>query len=276
LDKLDTVENRKTASYDLAKLPGHLPFPSAAGAFDGCLAYQAEYDPAASAFYTVAPVQASVKPDGTKDYRELELSIPDLRLIENIAAGSNLDAAPHLSFAGGETKLIPSADWQPPADLDLSAFAPDKQPLGNQIIETSGDRVLLRIFTAEPAQLSLAIADTRSKTLVRLQPVPATTVSNAHLVPGGSAVLIEEVGGLPKPVKTGKLDLYDAATGRSIEQLTSPTVREQYFLAISPTGKAIYHSAEAYSFVDLKRSFSRDAVTRPSTGSYPAMFFAAK
>jgi len=264
------------ASHDLAGLPGNPPIPAATGGFDGCLAYQAEYDPAASVFYTVAPLQAIAKSDGTKDYRALGFSIPDLRLVKNIAAGANLDAPPHLTLAGGDVKISPGAAWHPPTDLDLSTFAPDKQPLGNQIIETSGNRILLRIFTADPAQLSLAVADTHSKTIVRLQPAPATTVSNAHLVPAGSAVLIEEVTGAPKPVKTGKLDLFDAATGRSIEQLTGPTVRAQYFLAISPTGKAIYHSGEAYSFVDFGRSFTRDPVSRPSTGSYPAMFFAAK
>jgi hypothetical protein len=276
LDKLDTVEDRKAASYDLAKLSGDPPIPAATDGLDGCLAYQAEYDPGKSGFYTTVPLQASMKSNGTKDYRTLGFPIPNLILVYNAPAGSNWDVPPHLAVAAGAVKIFPGADWHPRTDLDLSTFAPDKQPLGNQIIETSGNRVLLRIFTADPAQLSLAIADTYSETVVRLQSAPATTVSNAHLTPGGSAVLIEEVTGTSKPVKTGNLDIFDAATGRFAKQLTGPMVREQYFLAISSTGRAIYHSGETYSFIDLGHSYTSDTVTRPSTGSYPAMFFASK
>jgi hypothetical protein len=276
LDKLDTVENQKVASYDLVKLPVNPPIPAATAGLDGCLAYQAEYDRPASAFFTVVSVQAMDKPDGKKDYREVEISIPAIHPVKNVAAGSDLDTPPHLSITGSEVKLSPGADWQPQTDLDLSAFTPSKEALGNQIIERSGPRALLRIFVANPGQVSLAVADTSAKTLVRLQELPTTTVSNAHLTPGGSAVLIEEVTGSTSAVKTGKLDLYDSSTGKAIGQLTSASVREQYFLAISPSGRAVYHSAEAYSFVDLKRTFTADEVTRPNNDSYPALFFADK
>jgi hypothetical protein len=276
VDKLDTTADRKTTSYDLSKIPGAQSLvPSAAGGLDGCLAYQAEYDSNASSFYTITPAQAGAKPDGTKDYRVLGFSIPAMQLIKNMPAGANLADPPHLELGPNSAlKVIPASEWRATTDIDLSTYAPARQKLGNQLIERSGDHALLRIFAADPATLSLAVADTKSKTVVSLQSPPQSTALNVHLAPGGAAVLIEETEPAGKHAKTGKLILFDAATGRALGDFSGPHVRDQYFLAIAPTGKAVYHSADLYSFIDLARTFAAAPVSRPSDSSNPAVFFA--
>jgi hypothetical protein len=276
VDKLDTIAGRKMASYDLAQdSEAKQLIPSAAGGFDGCLAYPAQLDAAASAFYFVTPVQALAKPDGTRDYRVLGFSIPAIQLVKNMPAGSSLTDPPHLEISpGGLPRTLPNSEWRPPTDIDLSTFAPNRAKLGNQIIESSGDRALLRIFTADPKDLMLAIANTKSKTIATLQSLPPTTALNAHLSPGGDAVLIEVTDRAGQPKKTGRLVLFDANTGGQIQEISDPIARDQYFLAISPSGKAIYHSGETYSFVALNRAFATGPVIHALDSSYPAIFFA--
>jgi hypothetical protein len=278
--KYDTVENRREASYDLSQAPGAQQFiPADHGGLNGCLAYQAEFDPAASVFYIVAASQARVKPDGTpdgtKDYRVLGFSVPAIGLVKNMPAGSNLTDPPHLELGSDSAlKLTPAAEWRPPTDIDVSTFAPNREKLFNQIIDRSGDRALLRIFVADPKELSLAVADTKSKTVVRLQSPPPATALRAHLAPGGEAVLIEATAVAGDPTKTGRLALFDANTGSLLEEISDPRVRDQYFLAISPNGRAVYHTGDAYSFVDLKRSFPATPVGHVLDSSNPAIFFA--
>jgi hypothetical protein len=276
VDKLDTVAGRKMASYDLAKASGeqHL-IPSAEAGMDGCLAYQAQFDAAVSAFYLVAPVQASIKPDGTKDYRILSFSIPAIQLAKSMPAGSNLTDPPHLELSsGGVPRTLAASEWRPPTEIDLSTFAPSHERLGNQIIESSGDRALLRLFTADPKELMLAVANTKSKTIAKLQSTPPTTARNAHLSPGGDVVLTEVTEGAGQPKKTGRLVLFDANTGRQIQEVSDPAARDQYFLTVSPSGQAIYHSGETYSFVGLKGNFGTQAVIHVLDSSYPSVFFA--
>jgi hypothetical protein len=274
--KLDTVENRQEASYDLSQAPGAQQIiPAYRGGLDGCLAYQAEFDAAASVFYIVAASEARMKPDGSKDYRVLGFSVPAMGLVKNVPAGSNLTHPPHLELGSDSAlKLTPAAEWRPPTDIDVSTFAPNREKLFNQIIDRSGDRALLRIFVADPKELSLAVADTKSKTVVRLQSPPPATAFRAHLAPGGEAVLIEATAGAGDPTKTGRLALFDANTGSLLEEITDPRVRDQYFLAISPNGRAVYHTGDAYSFVDLKRSFPATPVGHVLDSEYPAIFFA--
>jgi hypothetical protein len=76
------------------------------------------------------------------------------------------------------------------------------------------------------------------------------------------------------PAKTGELALFDAGNGHELEEISAPNVRDQYFLAISPNGRAIYHSGVDYSFVDLKRPFSDTPVVRVSDSNSAAVFFA--
>jgi len=280
VDKLDTSAERKSDVYDLTQRTGRRQLiPSVKGALDGCLAYQAAYDSAVSIFYTVVPVEAEPKPGGKKDYRVLGFSVPDLQLVKEMPGGENLDDPPHLEIGKGErVEVLKAGEWSPRTDMDLSPYAPDEKQIPNQILEISGERVLLRIFTASQSELVLAVADRKSNTLVRLEGISTTVVSNVHLAPGGADVLIEEMekDGGSRLAKNGKVALYDSKTGKRVKDFSDPHIKDLYFLAISPTGKAIYHSGETYWFIDIGRKFVPDAVTRPISAGYPGLFFADK
>ena len=109
---------------------------------------------------------------------------------------------------------------------------------------------------------------------MRLQGLPSTTAKNAHIVPGGSAVLIEETRLDASTItKTGRLLLFDATTGRPIKEYRDPAIVHHTFLAIAPTGRAVYHKSDLYSFVALGRAFPGKAVERPFSAGYPGYFF---
>jgi len=277
VDKLDTVAGSTVKTYDLAKRSGKESLiPVVQGAFDSCLASQAAYDSEASVFSTAVPVSNEPKGDGTKDYRVLSFSVPGMELVKQQRGGESLDAPPHLELQSGTLKVLKPSDWLPQTSLDLSAYGPDKTRTPNQILESSGDRVLLRLFTADDKQLVLALADRKTQKLVRLQGVPTTVAPGAHIVPGGGHVLIEETLAGEKPDKTGRLALFDGSTGRAQKELNEPEIKDFYFLAVSPTGRVIYHSNDNYRFVDLKMKFADASVNRPISKGYPAFFFADK
>jgi hypothetical protein len=220
-------------------------------------------------------LQAREKPDGTKDYRVLAFSIPDLRLARQVRGGNSLADPPHLQMESRKrVTVVDAAQGSPRTDLDLRGFAPERTEIPNQILETSGAFTLLRLFTADRNELVLAVADSRSRTVVRLRGLPATVAPNAHLSPGGKAVLTEETALSGSPAeKTGRLVLFDAATGSMIKDITDPQIKDLAFLALSPTGRAIYHTGDAYRFVNLGTTFSDVPVTRPSSAGYPGFFF---
>jgi hypothetical protein len=275
VDKLDTLAERKVGTFDLALRTGNRQIiPQVRDGLDGCLADQAIYDPTASVFYTIVPLQAREKPDGTKDYRVLAFSIPDMRLAGKLRGGDSLADPPHLQMGAGKRVTV-AAQWSPRTDLDLGGFAPGRTEIPNQILETSGALALLRLFTADRNELVLAVADSGSRTVVRLQGLPSTVAPSAHLSPGGKAVLAEETALNGSSVeKTGRLVLFEAATGSMIKDLTDPQIKDLAFLAISPTGRAIYHSGDRYRFVNLGTTFLDVPVTRPSSAGYPGFFFA--
>ncbi len=267
LDKLDTVAERKIASWDLAARSRGL-IPDEKGAIDGCLAWKAVYDARASIFYTVVPFHIRNKPDGTQDYRALGFSIPDVRLVMTMPAGENLDEPPHLEPGAEGVRIATAPEGAPDTAMDLSAFAPEKTDISNEILESSGDRVLLRVFTGADPDSAFAVADRRSRTVVRLRDLPSTVPSHIHIAPGGGAVLVE--------AESGELVLFDGNTGAPIRHFAGPQGRKMYFLAISPTGRAVYHSNDAYWFADLGATFASAPVTRPPGGDieYPGLFFA--
>jgi hypothetical protein len=279
VDKLDTIAERKIGTFDLAQRTGRThPIPSGTGTLDGCLANQAVYDVKTSLFYTVVPVEAAAKPDGSKDYRALAFSIPNLKLVENIPAGTNLDDPPRLEIgSGNRVKVVDASAWTPQTSLDLSGFAPDRKQIPNQVLEQSGGYVLVLLFTADANEPVAAVASVRTKMVVRLQDIPSAVPANMHLVPGGTDVLIEETtANGAQPEKTGRLSLYDALTGRRIRDLSDPHIKELSFLAVSPSGKAIYHKNENYRFISLGTAFGTDEVRRPIPVDYPGLVFANK
>jgi hypothetical protein len=280
VDKLDTITGRKMETYDLAKRTGKeslVPVVGGAqGALDSCLASQSVYDRAASTFSTVVPISNEPKADGTKDYRVLSFSVPRMELVKQDRGGESLDAPPHLELQSGTLKILKPSEWMPQTSLDLSAYGPDKTQTPNQILESSGDRALLRLFTADDKELLLAVADRNTQKLVRLQGVPTTVAPCVHIVPGGGHVLIEETGTGDKPGKTGRLVLFDALTGKQQKELNDSHIKDLYFLAVSPTGRVIYHSNDNYWFVHLKMKFASAPVSRPISKGYPDFFFASK
>ena len=277
VDKLDTVAGRKVETYDLAKRTGmDSLIPVVQGALDSCLASQAVYDRTASMFSTAVPITNEPKSDGTKDYRVLSFSVPGMELVKQQSGGESLDAPPHLELQSGTLKILKPSDWMPQTDLDLSSYGADKIRTPNQILESSGDRTLLRLFTADDKQLVLAVADRKTQKLVRLQGVPTTVAPDVHIAPGGGSVLVEETGTGEKPEKTGRLVVLDAVTGKSQKELNDSHIKDLYFLAVSPTGRVVYHASDNYWFLDLRMKFAPEPVSRPISRGSPAFFFADK
>jgi hypothetical protein len=277
VSKLDTVLDKTIDSVDLATRTGEQRvIPEVATVVDGCLSYHAVYDRAASRFDTVVPLQADPKPNGTRDYRVLGFSVPDLRLDMQRPAGNSLPAPPHLEIErAGRVTVVRARDWAPRTELDLKGFAGRGGPLRNRILETSGPRDLLRLFNGRDDALTIAVADRDRRTLTILHDIPVTTARNVHLAPGGQAVLVEEVGSIGMPAgKTGRLVLFDVATGDAVSDVTEPAIKDLAFLAISPNGKAIYHRNDHYRLISLGRTFVPVAVSRPFSDGYPGLFFA--
>ena len=189
VDKLDVAEGHKVASFDLAAAAKAIP--SGPGPLDGCLANQAVYDSKSSIFYTVVPLQAETKPNDAKDYRVLGFSIPALKLVYSQPAGDDLKDAPRIeaSPAGG-VKIVATPNPGPPLYLDLSAFESEMGPLGNQILEVSDGRFLLRLHMFNRKEWGFAVVDPTAHKLVVLKDLPAMTAPQAHLTPGGGAVLV--------------------------------------------------------------------------------------
>ena len=138
LTKIDTVLERKVGRTDLAgRTAGHRIIPKVRGALDGCLSNQAVYDPRASRFYHL-----------------LGFSIPQMRLVQDTAAGDSLPDLPHLEMDQAmHVSVINASDWSPQTDLDLRGFGAEGAPIRNQLLESAGREVLLRIFTADEGKL---------------------------------------------------------------------------------------------------------------------------
>jgi len=277
VDKLDTLAGQKVRTYDLAKQTGkEVLIPVVHGALDSCLASQAVYDSKTSVFSTAVPATNDPKADGTKDYRVLSFSVPGIELVKHVAGGENMKGPPHLELQSGILKIQKPWEWTPQTDLDLGAYGPEKKQTANQILESSGDRVLLRLFAGDDKQLVLAVADRKTQKLVQLEGVPSAVAPSVHLAPGGGYVLVEETGSGEKPEKTGKLALFDGTTGKQLKEFRDAHIKDLYFLAVAPTGRAIYHASDRYWFVDLKIKFGQSPVMRPIEKGYPPLFFAAK
>jgi hypothetical protein len=272
VDKLDTGAGRKEASYDLAASALTAMLPAGSRAIDGCLAYHPVIDADGTLLSFVSPTQPQANADGTRDYRLLSFSLPGMKLVKTLPAGASQTEAPHVEWTADRSpRVVPATESQAATDIDLSAYAPNHEALRNQIVERSGDRILIRTFAARPDELRLAVVNTRAKKVVWLKSLPPTTALFSHLAPGGAVVVIEVT---QAGEKTGTLALFDSETGNSIGETADGRARSQYFLAISPDGKGVYHSADDYSFVDLKRTFTGDSVAHPLDANRPAVFFA--
>jgi hypothetical protein len=139
-------------------------------------------------------------------------------------------------------------------------------------LEKSGAEALVRLLTAGSTNLILAVDDTLTKILVHLSDIGPCVATGVHLTPGGGFVLVEENYG--KKIKTGRNQALRFER-RSMESRTfCPCIVKAYFLTLSPSGKAIYHSGETYWFVNLGRPFGFEPVLRQLPTVAPATFFA--
>lgn len=279
LERFDTVTQKRTGAYDLTKVAGvGALIPAATGPLEVCLTRSAVVDSRASVFYTVVPSQAQPAEDGPTGYRVLGFSLPSVALVVPGAGGSvpvPFDAPPRLvpDPSRGARTVGPS-DPPPALTEDLSLFAGAHSPAPNRILETSRHRALLSL-TGE-AGPAFAVADEGTHSFVRLQGPMATTVDNVHLAPGGTHVLVEETsaaGG--RATKTGRVWLYDAATGAVSQTIMAPQITKLPFRGISPDGKVLYDLLDDYWFLDLGRTFTADPVERPLEPEFPppAVFF---
>jgi len=271
LDRFDTVGQKRTGTYDLTKVTGTAPLiPAVTGALEVCLTRQAVFDARAGVFYTVVPSQAQPPGDGPMSYRVLGFSLPAVALVlPGATAPVPFDAPPRLlPDPSRGARMAGPADAPPALSEDLSTFAAGRPAPANKILETSRRRALL-LLTGE-AGPAFAVADESAHTLVRLQGPIATTADNVHLVPGGSHVLVEETSAArPRATKTGRVWLYDAATGAVVWSATAPQIARLPFRGISPGGKVLYDLLDEEWFLDLGRTFTTDPVERPLEPEFP-------
>ncbi len=263
---LDTITGR-SRTVDLTSKLGIAPVHGAPGAtFDGCLLNQAVYVAKSRLFYTVVPDTATIPSDGTTTYRVLGISVPGLRVGGVVKRLASEGEVPRI--AAGPGGVIAAPD--PATALDLAAFDRDRAT-GNQVIETSGSKILLRLFAGDDT-LVLAVADTATRKLVRLRDVIPTTALNVHLAPGGGQAYVEAVDrGHDKPAKTGSAATYDARSGTRLRTIADPRIARMAFVAIAPTGKAIYAGGDETALIDLGARFTAAPVVAATPS---ATFFA--
>lgn len=274
ITKLDTVLEKKIFSYDLASRTGKLKIPPTAGpgAPDGCLASQAVYDPAAGRFYTVVAEQYHMKADGTKDFRVLAFTVPGIQLAGQWSAGKNVndEEEPYInSVANGDVKVISPNDRVRQTTLDVSNLEPLKKQLQNRILETSGDSILINLLGSNDGGFSIAVAHPRAKTLAQFATLPGTDSSSVHLTPDGAFVVVAR--------SDGSVALYSAKTAQMSKEIPGVKSEINHFLAISPSGKAIFN-AETFRFVNLGLTFPNVRVvdSRSSESCGLPFFFADK
>lgn len=282
LDKFDTEANRKVGDYDLTQRSGSPPLvPAAPAVLEVCLTNHPVFDGASSILYTVVPVELNAPSGASVGYRVLGFSIPEIVLVKRSPPSAALDHAPHLVLRpGADPQVMSETDWSARAEETLVDFTPDRRQLPNRVLETSGERVLLRLFATDGSPV-LAVADRIRKTLVRLPALPAMTIEHSHLAPGGSHVIVEDTqvaspGSAGSIVKTGKVCLYDATTGTSVAEFSDPHVARLIYRGVSPRGHVLYQLDSESWFVNLGRTFPAIPVVPVLADDFPppTVFFA--
>lgn len=281
VDKLDTQEGKRIATFNLAERSALVPLlASAASGLDGCIAERVAHDVAAKQVHVVVPTQTRLSANGSRDFQLLTFALPDWAFVSAQLAGNGLEDAPYLQrSADGALRVQPARDWTAVTEIDLREYKGAAQVSGNQIIESSGGVSLLRLFTGEPNRLLLALADQSARTLTPLTDLPSTTALNVHLAPGGGFVLVEVTEPTGTPARrTGALRLYDGS-GKTVADLADEAVGTMSFLALTPNGLAIYHMGSDYRFVAVApkgQRFGSAPVTQPLPDARPALVFAAQ
>ncbi len=273
LQKFDTVTGQRIASYDLSSRTGaERLIPPNRGMVETCLANSTVFDEGASVFYSLVP--GSEHTDPTQDYKVLGFSIPAVSLVMQQPAGRaewaempwRLEVRP-----GSAPALVPEPTFES-RQVDLSLVSPSLKGVPNQAQETSGSRTLVELFGLKV--WAGAIVDQSAKTYVQVGPFHPAGV--AHLSPGGTHILVEEVdaaGG-----KIGKDDLYEVATGKLVKTFSDARIKKLDFRGIAPTGRVLYAHRDAtvgdfgngsYVLLDLGVTFPPNQVTRVVEEDFP-------
>ena len=283
VDKLDTVEGKQLATFSLAERSPHVPkVVSAQSGLDGCIAESVLQDATTKQVSVIVPTAARVNSDGKRDFQWLTFALPEWTFVSVKPAGSALEQPPKLEREASGALVVKRAEERSlPIEVDLREYKNAATVLANTIIESSGDVSLLRVFTVDKTRFLLGLANQRTRVLTLLADLPATTVTNVHLAPGGGYVLVEVTeasDGKSSPIRrAGTLRLYDAQ-GKSVADVMDEAIRNSAFLALTPNGTAVYRSGNEYRFVALAPKglhFGNAAVTQSSPEAGLGLVFSA-
>lgn len=279
VDKLDSSTRKLVESFLLSERSGSPPAVAAAPdrKMDGCLAQRVVADSKGENVSLVAPKSARLDSDGLQEFQALTFVLPEWRLTATLPAGK-MPEAPRLELdASGRVHVLNDENWTPVTMLDLSKYKRQDAATGGLMLASSGNSVLLSLLSAKSDKLAFALADTTALTVTRLENLPVTTAGHAHLAPGGGYVLVEATESPQTDAKTtGALKLYDAA-GNRVGEWADESIRNMAFVALTPTGDAVYRSDSGYRFIALGRPFGTAAVTKPMPDlAEPGLVYAAK
>ena len=278
VDKIDTIEGKAVQSFSLRERSGSRPAIAVAsdGKMDGCLAQRVLADTAGQQVHLIAPKDARLDSEGLQDFQQLTFKLPDWALLANKPAGKSAQAPWLQSDLTGGARVVADAEWSVQTQLDVRAYRGANADTGGLVIATSGAMALLSVLSANSESLALGLADQTARTLVRLGSVPTTNLRSVHLAPGGEFVLIEATDGAQSgAVRSGALHLFDRS-GKAVAQWQDERIRNMAWVAITPSGAAVYHSGKDYHFVNLGRRFGSAPVNSPAPAQAgPGLVFAA-
>jgi len=263
LDKVDTATGAVVRRVNVAALAPSTAKAAKPGTMDGCVAEGMVFAREQATMYVLTATSARADAGGRKSYRLLSFRLPGVTLAGDVAAGEGLKEAPSIMADGlGGAKVVRDAPAQR-ATADWSGY---------EVLETSANVALVRVPAGDLTRLELAVGrDEGTKTLVPLRDLPETTALNVHLAPGGGEVMVEERLG---SAKTGRIVVYDAATGERVKTVAAEAVKTFGFVGLAPDGAAIYRRGEEYRVVKLGFAGKNVTVERPAAEAAAMLFFA--
>lgn len=291
VDKIDTREKKLVSSFALSERtertersgqPSAVPsLASAGGQMDSCLAQRVLPNATGTAVSLIAPKDARVDSNRVQDFQVLTFALPQWTLISAAPAGKSA-VAPWLQQDGaGKLQVLADDPQLAAAAIDLREFKGGTSDMGGLLLQSSGDVSLLSLLFKDSTALALGVANAKTRTLVRLAELPATTFRHVPLAPGGGFVLVEATSAAAPDQRTGTLRLFDG-NGKRLADVTDERMRTMAFVALTPNGLAVYgDAAGAYHFVSLGQTFGNIGVVAsplamPTVALSAALLFAAE
>ena len=243
VDRLDLTVGKVISQTDLAKAKGAAAyFPEPSAPLDGCVANGAAVDAGGR---LSAPRSRAFRVLGAVGYNVLQFTLPGLALMAARPGGAN--------FA--ETS-------RQKANAPARPHGPDGKEVAAQLLEQSGSRSLYRVFEPDGQASRFAVADGKTGAIAFLD-APSIAGARAHLSPGGAKVLLAPPeSGVSSASSSPGLALFDSTTGHQEREIPAD-LANWHFLAIAPSGKAIFHSSHTYKFFDLGQTFPNTPVLTP-------------